>query len=132
YTADNILPITSVDFAGIDNQTANTSVYAHEYFLEEQAELVRGESENITVKGNTGGNNTDYYTLFIDWNKNDVLDDDGEIYELGTITNSTGNDDVELTYSLTVAEDLPLGPTRIRIIKNRGAYATDPCGDFPY
>jgi len=132
YSADNILPITSVDFAGIDNQTANTSVYAQEYFLDEQAELVRGESENITVKGNTGGNNTDYYTLFIDWNKNGELDDEGEIYELGTITNSTGNDGAELTYSFAVAEDLPLGPTRMRIIKNRGAYAADPCGDFPY
>jgi len=132
YLAENILPITRVESAGISNETDAVSDVAHEYFLNMQAQLVRGQSYELTLEGNTGGNYTDYYTLFIDWNKNNELDNEGEVYELGTITNSTGTDDNQLTFSFDITEDIPLGPTRLRIIKNRGSYATDSCGEYEF
>src|SRR5690606_27358251 len=113
-------------------QTSATSNSEQEYFLEYQAQYVKGQSYDLTLEGNTGGNFTDYYTLFIDWNKNEVLDDESEVYELGTISNSDGTDGTQLVYSFDITDALPLGPTRIRIIKNRGAYATDPCGDYEF
>ena len=132
YSVENILPITKVESAGINNQTSATSNSEQEYFLEYQAQYVKGQSYDLTLEGNTGGNFTDYYTLFIDWNKNEVLDDESEVYELGTISNSDGTDGTQLVYSFDITDALPLGPTRIRIIKNRGAYATDPCGDYEF
>ena len=132
YTAENVLPITYVKFAGITNNSETPSVLSQEYFLSSQAQIRRGRTHNITLKGNTGGDFTDYYTLFIDWNKNDVLDDAGEMYELGTISNSTGTDDTETVFPFVVAEDAPLGDTRMRIIKNRGSYTTDPCGPHQF
>lgn len=132
YTSENVLPITSVKFGGINNVTETPSIISHEYFLNKQAQLKRGQTHNITVQGNTGGNHTDYYTLFVDWNKNGELDDAGEIYELGTIANSTGTDETELVFPFAVAANAPLGDTRMRIIKNRGSYAVDPCGEYEF
>lgn len=132
YTSENVLPITTVKFGGIDNVTETPSILSHEYFLNKQAQLRRGQTHNITVQGDTGGNHTDYFTLFVDWNKNGELDDAGEIYELGTISNSTGTDATELVFPFVVAADAPLGDTRIRIIKNRGSYATDPCAEYEF
>lgn len=132
YTSENVFPITSVRFAGIDNQTETPSILSQEYFLDQQAQLRTGETFNLTLEADTGGNQTDYFTLFIDWNKNDILDDEGEIYELGTLTNSTGTDGTELVFPFVVNEDAPLGDTRMRIIKNRGSYATDPCDEYEF
>lgn len=132
YTAEIVSPITLVKFSGINNTTETPSILSHEYFLEKQAQLKRGQTHNLTLAGDTGGNNTDYYTLFIDWNKNHILDNEGEIYELGTITNSTGTDDKELIFPFVVAANTPLGDTRMRIIKNRDSYATDPCGEHEF
>lgn len=132
YNSENILPITNVKFAGINNTTDTPSILSQEYFLTQQAQLKRGQTYNLTLEGNTGGNHTDYYSLFVDWNKNDMLDNEGEIYELGTITNSTGTDGTQLVYQFVVTDDTPLGDTRMRIIKNRENYTTNPCGDHEF
>ncbi|WP_081871849.1 GEVED domain-containing protein [Chryseobacterium sp. FH1] len=132
YTAETVLPITNVNFAGINNTTETPSVLPQEYFLDKEAQLKRGQTYNLTVLGDTGGNHTDYYTLFVDWNKNDVLDNAGEIYELGSISNSTGTDNKELVFPFAVANNAPLGDTRMRIIKNRDSYSTNPCGEHEF
>ena len=129
YAAETILPITSVKFSGINNTTETPSVLSQEYFLDKEAQLRRGQTYNLTLAGDTGGDHTDYYTLFVDWNKNDILDNEGEIYELGTISNSTGTDGTELVFPFAVADNTPLGNTRLRIIKNRDSYSTNPCGE---
>ena len=132
YKTNTISAITNVTFAGINNTTDATSTSQQEYFLTKQAVFVKGNSPySISVQGNTNGNNTDYYTLFIDWNKNNKLDDAGEVYQLGTIANSTGTDGQKISFQLPDdINTLPLGPTRLRVIKNRGSYATTACGDF--
>jgi hypothetical protein len=54
---------------------------------------------------------------FIDWNQNAILDDADEIYEIGTITNSTGSDGTSVSMDITVPLDAVMGTTRIRITK---------------
>lgn len=132
YTSENVLPITNVKFGGINNATETPSIISHEYFLDNQAQLRRGQTHNLTLQGDTGGNHTDYFTLFIDWDRNGELDGEGETYELGTISNSTGTDAAELVFPFAVAENAVLGDTRMRIIKNRGSYASDPCGEYEF
>ncbi len=71
----------------------------------------------IVVKGNTYGDFETDIVAFIDWNQNNILDDEGEIYEIGTLSNTDGEDEVSVTMDITVPTDAIAGPTRIRITK---------------
>jgi hypothetical protein len=75
------------------------------------------ESYTIILEGNTYDEYTDEFFVFIDWNQNNILDDDGEVYEIGSIFNSTGYDGVNATAEILVPEDAELGMTRMRIMK---------------
>src|SRR5690606_4438689 len=101
-----IEPITRVIFAGIDN-TSSTSYPTpeHEYFLDIQGEIALEETAEITIEGNTNGNNQNFFTVFIDWNQNGILDDEGERYEVGSITNSSGTDGIQAIGNITVPEN---------------------------
>ncbi|WP_339700571.1 GEVED domain-containing protein [uncultured Marixanthomonas sp.] len=121
-------PITKVLFAGIDNTTsADISSPAHEYFLNMEGNVEQGFAYTLTVEGNTNGTESQYFTAFIDWNQNGVLDDAGEIYEIGTITNSTGEDGQQAIRTIDVPFEAPIGITRVRIIKWHLDYPIDPC-----
>lgn len=126
-----ILPITNVTFAGINNTTSSTSTIANEYFCS-AANVMQGQSYIISVKGNTGGSNTDYYRLYVDWNKNGIYGDVGnEIYDIGTINRSTGIDATVLNQSISVPLTATPGSTRMRVVKNRNSY-TDACTGVTY
>jgi hypothetical protein len=71
----------------------------------------------IEVAGNTYGNFDTDIVAFIDWNQNDILDDEGEIYAVGTLVNSDGNDGVLVSLANTVPADAVIGTTRIRLTK---------------
>src|SRR5690606_1635759 len=71
----------------------------------------------IALEGNTGGNWENFFTVFIDWNQNDILDDEGEIYQVGSIINSTGTDGQQATGNIDVPEDALVGSTRMRVFK---------------
>jgi hypothetical protein len=130
--SDTTSPITNVNFAGINNSSsASTDADGHEIFVYIEGNGEQGGEYTIKLKGNTNGNNTHYFTAFIDWNQNGILDDEGEIYELGSITNSTGTDEVVLTSSIQIPSDALLGTTRLRIIKSADSSPTDPCGTYP-
>lgn len=134
YT-DGVEPITSVVFAGINNTSPSAVTSpAHEVFLDKVATVARGSSNVMTVKGNTGGNYTDRFVVFIDWNQNGVFNDAGEVYfnTLATavaITNSTGTDTKEATGTIVVPATAMLGNTRMRIKKNYGTtvFYDNPC-----
>ncbi|MBZ9652585.1 T9SS type A sorting domain-containing protein [Psychroflexus montanilacus] len=79
--------------------------------------LNQGETYTIEVQGNTYGEFDNDIVAFIDWNHNELLDDTNEIYEIGTLTNSTGEDGVAISMEITVPEDALTGQTRIRITK---------------
>lgn len=113
-------PITLVNFAGINNVSDDEEYLgnSHEYFLSQIGTVTQGQSYNITLKGNTAGNYTSYFAVFIDWNQNGVLNDPGEVYEVTqTITGSTGLDAMQAVHSIAVPATALPGNTRMRVKK---------------
>jgi len=122
--------ITEVDFAGIEILNSDASLILLDR-TDEIAIVLIGETYVIEVAGNTAGDFDNDIVAFIDWNNNEVLDDEGEVYQLGTLNNSTGNDGVFVSSEITVPSDAMLGSTRIRITKiyqdSDSPAVIDPC-----
>lgn len=131
-SGSSVEPITYVGFGDIDNTTDASSSDGYEDFTGQSTEVDPGETYEITLKGNTSGNFTNHFTVFIDWNQNGVLDDDGEIYEVGSVRNSSGTDDISVIGDIVVPVDAVSGDTRMRIVKNFNSSRTTPCGSFTY
>ncbi|MCX8523387.1 choice-of-anchor J domain-containing protein [Chryseobacterium formosus] len=113
-------PITLVNFAGINNVSDDEEYLgnSHEYFLSQIGTVTQGQSYNITLKGNTAGNYTSHFAVFVDWNQNGVLNDPGEVYEVTqTITGSTGLDAMQAVHSIAVPATALPGNTRMRVKK---------------
>ncbi|AFU67582.1 secreted protein, putative [Psychroflexus torquis ATCC 700755] len=113
-------PMTNVEFAGISNRTDGTvdGTPGHEDFTSLSGDVLAGESFEIALEGNTDGAFTDRFAVFVDWNQNDVLDDDGEVYEiLETISDSDGNDGQQAIQDIAVPIDALPGKTRMRVKK---------------
>lgn len=108
--------ITSVDFAG-NNITNNdiSSILVDK--TSNEIDVTTGETYTLDIQGNTVGDFENDIVAFIDWNQNDILDDTGEIYEIGTIINSTGQDGVSVNMPIIVPDNAQLGQTRVRITK---------------
>lgn len=131
--SSDVEPITLVNVAGINNASLETidGSPEHENFISIQGSVSQGETYPITLKGNTGGNWTNRFVVFVDWNQNNVLNDEGEVYfgdGLLTIVNSTGLDAVQAVGDIVVPADATLGVTRMRVKKLFGTTSTaDPC-----
>lgn len=86
----------------------------------------------LRVYGNTYGDFDTDVVAFIDWNNNNILDDSGEIYPVGTLSNSDGNDGVFVETQISVPSGAVGGMTRVRITKtytDPGSVAIiDACG----
>lgn len=148
-------PITSVQFAGISKTFPNTVVNAaqgvppsgsHKIYTE-VASVAQGGTYPIELKGNTdstpgGQQYKNNFTVFIDWNQNNVLDDAGEVY-FGTattaisVTGSTGLDAISAIGNIVVPATATLGNTRMRIRKqysfpNSTTFAILPCDSGNY
>lgn len=108
--------ITTISFAGTTiNNTDITGV-----LIDETSTIVNialTETYILEVAGNTYGPFDTDVVAFIDWNQNDILDDAGEIYEIGTLFNTEGTDGVSVLLNITVPADALLGETRIRLTK---------------
>ncbi|MDX9704906.1 MAG: GEVED domain-containing protein [Weeksellaceae bacterium] len=129
---DMVEPITRVIFEEIDNETANTSSAPKtEYFLDMTANVQQGESYPIAVEAYTGGQYVNYVNVFIDWNQNGEFDED-ELYYVGALFNSTGDDGQQVTADIQVPVDAVLGTTRMRVIKSYGESPTIPCVTYSY
>lgn len=98
--------ITNTDFTSILVNQINAT-----------ANVIPGQTYTLTVKGNTKGNFANNFVAFIDWNHNDVLNDEGEVFAVGTIISSTGFDEKSATLQITIPEDAIVGETRIRLTK---------------
>lgn len=70
----------------------------------------------LRVYGNTYGDFDTNIVAFIDWNNNGILNDEGEIYEIGTLTNSDGNDGIFVEKEIAIPTTA-VGTTRVRITK---------------
>src|SRR5690554_3449922 len=129
-TYGTVEPISLVEVAGIDNRSSEVinGSPAHEDFTTIIGAMEAGESYTIALEGNTDGGFTCSFTVFIDWNQNEVFDNASERYEIGTIFNSTGIDGQQATGTITVPEDAVEGSTRMRVLKRFGsAYSVDAC-----
>lgn len=108
--------ITEVNFADVNITNANASLI----LIDKTASVAQvsiNQTYTVEVFGNTAGPFDTDIVAFIDWNGNELLDDAGEIYEVGTLSNSTGSDGISVSLDITVPEDVQAGETRIRITK---------------
>jgi hypothetical protein len=112
----NIEEITNVTFNSIlvpiEYEEAILLDYTSNIFS-----VLPNEEYSISLEGNTYDDYTSEFIVFIDWNQNNVLDDEGEVYRIGTIFNSTGNDGISADGLITVPNDALLGNTRMRVMK---------------
>lgn len=129
----DVEPITLVDFAGINNTSADAlSIPPQlEDFTAISGNVALSQSYPITVKCNTAGPYNNYIRVFIDWNQNGIFSDPGESTDLGFIYNSTGLDAVQATGNIAVPSGATLGSTRMRVTAKWSAYATE-CNSTGY
>jgi len=125
----DVEPISLVNFANLNNATSEVvnATPAYENFTAMAANVTRGQSYALTVKGNTVGNYTHDVRVFMDWNKDGIFDMATEYYPL-SLSPSTGNDAVEATQEITIPATAALGNTRMRIIKDQWTAYEE--GDF--
>ncbi len=122
--------ITTIEFADVEIENEDfSSILVDE--TETVIEVIPGETYTLRVQGNTDGAFDNAVFAFVDWNQNEVLDDEGEAYEIGTLSDSDGEDGEEVSYEITIPEDAESGITRMRISKiytdEESLAIMDPC-----
>jgi hypothetical protein len=128
--ADDIEPITSVNFAGINNTSSaavNGTPGLQSFTNIAPAQVTAGQTYPIVLKGNTAGSFTNNFTVYFDWNHDGDFNDPGERYEAGTINSSTGLDAIQATSNILVPATALPGITYMRVMKLFLAYADNPC-----
>ena len=103
--------ITNVTFGGINNDSNNDTTDGYQDFTAINANVLRGQTEQISVTFDTGGYQ-DHCFVFIDWNKDFVFDAVTERYDLGSITDDVGT----TTFNITVPADAKFGKTTMRVL----------------
>lgn len=112
----DIEEITSVSFGS----TVITNSNIEDILIDKTSTVVNvspNESLTLTVAGNSYGYYDNEYVAFIDWNHNNILDDDGEVYYIGKIIDSDGFDGQTASIQIPIPAAAIAGNTRIRIIK---------------
>ncbi|RZJ73060.1 GEVED domain-containing protein [Flavobacterium sp.] len=118
--------ITLVSVAGIVNASAADSTEAYEDFTAISGTVNIGSTYIATFEGNTGGEWTDFFTVYADWNQDGNFSEE-ERTDIGTISNSNGNDGVQISGELIVPADALTGTTTLRVIKTFDAPAENAC-----
>ena len=129
--SSTVEPITRVIFADIDNASPVNSTIKHEDFTSVEGNVELGETYDIALEGFTGGNYTNAFTVWIDWDQNGTFEAT-EMYPIGTIVNSTGTDGKQALGSIAVPAGATEGSTRMRVIKNFSSSPTNPCGSYSF
>ncbi len=128
-----IEPITRVVIAGVDNaSTVDAGAPAHEFFLGVEVDMNAAASYPISLEGYTGGEYINYFTAFVDFDQDGVFNNAEEMFEIGSIENSTGLDGQAATGTITVPSDALIGTTRMRIIKTDAASPVEPCWSYSF
>lgn len=137
--AFEVEPITKVEFSNISKTSSLTSTEGYEDFTEEIANVNAGETYTIKLQGKAKWNwNVNTYTVFIDWNQNGIMDEEGEVYSAGYLLGSTGEDGQTVEYDITIPENAVNGETRMRVLKVYSPSSTamfwpdGACGDYNY
>lgn len=125
-------PISRVVLADIDNPSDPNGTLPYEDFTSVIGNVAPGETYEGAFEGNTSGSWTNYFTVFIDWNQNGILNDEGEVYPIGSISGSTGSDGQQAVGMIEVPDTAASGATRMRVIKNFNTSPTNPCGTYTW
>lgn len=130
--SNNVEPITKVVVSNLENSSSPTinGSPALEDFTSKKAKAVIGKSYQISVEGNTNGNNSNYIKAWIDWDGNGSWDNSNEIFEIGLIQNSNGTDGKKAIGVITVPYTAKEGITLMRIIKSDESFPSDPCSNY--
>lgn len=127
-------PITSVEFGTITNVSSalvSTETPKYEDFTNLTTDLQRGDTYTITLQGNTSGDETNYFTIYIDWNQDGVFSNSlatNERYQYtDPLINSTGTDGIYVTHDIVIPSNAVLGSTRMRVVKNYQAPSPGSC-----
>src|SRR5690606_36455018 len=100
------------------------STIGYEDFTSIIGNVDRSITYPIALEGNTEGAYTNFFTVWVDWNHNGTCEP-SEMFEIGSIYNSTGTDGQQATGEITVPADAVIGVTRMRVIKNYNSSPTD-------
>lgn len=120
-------PITLVNVADINNASSVTAVADYEDFTTITGNVEIDSSYTATFQGYTGGANTDFFRVYIDWDQDGFFNDLEEKYDMGSITNSTGTDTIHASGTISVPSSALTGLTTMRVIKNYFDYTINSC-----
>ncbi|MCF8278034.1 MAG: DUF2341 domain-containing protein [Flavobacteriales bacterium] len=115
--------ITSVTFNGA-TQTSGASFYT-DYSGSMFTTVDKGSTYTISVSMSVGGTYTEYFRVWIDWNRDGTFDDTGE--NMLIFGGSTGSSTRSL--SITIPSYAVLGETRMRVgVRYNGDMSANACG----
>ncbi|MBS2100887.1 T9SS type A sorting domain-containing protein [Carboxylicivirga linearis] len=131
------LPITSVNFGQISTNTSSDDANAYIDNTSVITNVTIGESYTMRLSAvSYASYSANTLTAFIDWNHNGTLDDEGEVYSIGSVLGSTGIDDQYVIADITVPEIAVSGSTRMRILNAYSPsstsmfWPTGACGEY--
>ena len=121
--------IANVTFAGINNDSTEEGGYS-DYTAGVPATVLPGENATlaVTISPDSSGKPFEFLSVFIDWNRNRILDDPGERYDLAAATSLTG----PFTTLVSVPADAPLGDRRMRVVLEWATTEPEACGTFDF
>lgn len=105
--------VTLVNFNTIDNATGKPAGYND--YTSQSTNLTIGNSYNLTVNLNTGGNNTNDAMVWIDWNQDGDFSDTGEEFDMGDVKDVTDGATTNSPLSITIPASASLDSTRMRV-----------------
>lgn len=125
--------ITSVSLGTAEITNTETDII----LIDKTATVVNvspNQSLTLSVAGNTHGFFDNEFVAFIDWNQNGILNDEGEVINIGKILESDGYDGQTASVQIQIPTTAAVGNTRIRITKTyideflELYLVADPCG----
>lgn len=115
--------IQRFQFGGIDNTSGNDGGYGD--YTNISTSLTPGGSASVTlVPGFSGSSYSEYWRIWIDYNRDGDFNDSGELVGSG---NGTGT----LSGTLGISSSASAGATRLRVAMKYNSYST-PCESFTY
>jgi bacillolysin len=116
--------ISKVVLGSISNTSGNNNGYGNYTAL--STNLTAGSTYNITLTpGFTESSYKEYWTIYIDYNHDGILNGSGE-------TVAKVSDSSSKTATFTVPATAKNGATRMRVQMHYNSFLTNPCGTFSY
>ena len=118
--------IKQIILGTINNTSNNNNGYAN--YTNLSTNVTAGSTYTITLRpGYRSTAYRQYWTVYIDYNQNGVLNNTGETVVKISTTSTNGG-----TANITIPATAKSGPTRMRIQMHYGSQVTDPCSAFNY